>query len=162
MRGQRSRKPIGFRLWVVHYRYHNLYGARLKAKEHGYEGAMYPWECAWVDDGEVTPLYMGADIVTGEITKIWTGLIEHHITADIAYAIDHYYKVTNDIDYMETYGYEIIFEAALFWASRLEYIEDRDRYEIRDVIEKDNKVSIKKLQGNSVEIYIKGEKQLIK
>lgn len=119
---------------LLEYRYHNLYGARLKAKEHGYEGAMYPWECAWVDDGEVTPLYMGADIVTGEITKIWTGLIEHHITADIVYAIDHYYKVTNDIDYMENYGYEIIFEAALFWASRLEYIEDRDRYEIRDVI----------------------------
>ena len=119
---------------LLEYRYHNLYGARLKAKEHGYEGAMYPWECAWVDDGEVTPLYMGADIVTGEITKIWTGLIEHHITADIVYAIDHYYKVTNDIDYMEKYGYEIIFEAALFWASRLEYIEDRDRYEIRDVI----------------------------
>ena len=63
---------------------------------------------------------------------------------------------------MEKYGYEIIFEAALFWASRLEYIEDRDRYEIRDVIEKDNKVSVEKLQGNSVEIYIKGEKQLIK
>ena len=119
---------------LLEYRYHNLYGARLKAKENGYEGAMYPWECAWVDDGEVTPLYMGADIVTGEITKVWTGLIEHHITADIVYAIDHYYKVTNDIDYMEKYGYEIIFEAALFWASRLEYIEDRDRYEIRDVI----------------------------
>ncbi len=119
---------------LLEYRYHNLYGARLKAKEHGYEGAMYPWECAWVDDGEVTPLYMGADIVTGEITKVWTGIIEHHITADIVYAIDHYYKVTNDRDYMEKYGYEIIFEAALFWASRLEYIADKDRYEIRDVI----------------------------
>ena len=33
---------------------------------------------------------------------------------------------------------------------------------LRVRIEKDNKVSIKKLQGNSVEIYIKGEKQLIK
>ena len=76
---------------LLEYRYHNLYGARIKAKENGYEGAMYPWECAWVDDGEVTPLYMGADIVTGEITKVWTGLIEHHITADIVYAIDHYY-----------------------------------------------------------------------
>ena len=114
--------------------YHNLYGARLKAKENGYEGAMYPWECAWVDDGEVTPLYMGADIVTGEITKVWTGLIEHHITADIVYAIDYYHRVTNDNDYMEKYGYEIIFDSALFWASRLEYIEDKDRYEIRNVI----------------------------
>ena len=119
---------------LLEYRYHNLYGARIKAKENGYEGAMYPWECAWVDDGEVTPLYMGADIVTGEITKVWTGLIEHHITADIVYAIDNYYKVTNDNDYMERYGYEIIFEAALFWASRLEYIADKDRYEIRNVI----------------------------
>ena len=119
---------------LLEYRYHNLYGARLKAKENGYEGAMYPWECAWVDDGEVTPLYMGADIVTGEITKVWTGLIEHHITADIVYAIDNYYRVTNDNDYMEKYGYEIIFEAALFWASRLEYIADKDRYEIRNVI----------------------------
>ena len=119
---------------LLEYRYHNLYGARLKAKENGYEGAMYPWECAWVDDGEVTPLYMGADIVTGEITKVWTGLIEHHITADIVYAIDNYYRITNDNDYMEKYGYEIIFEAALFWASRLEYIADKDRYEIRNVI----------------------------
>ena len=92
---------------LLEYRYHNLYGARIKAKENGYEGAMYPWECAWVDDGEVTPLYMGADIVTGEITKVWTGLIEHHITADIVYAIDNYYRVTNDDDYMERYGYEI-------------------------------------------------------
>ncbi len=33
---------------------------------------------------------------------------------------------------------------------------------LRVRIEKDNKVSVEKLQGNSVEIYIKGEKQLIK
>lgn len=119
---------------LLEYRYHNLYGARKKAKEYGYEGAMYPWECAFIDDGEVTPLYMGADVVTGELTKVWTGIIEHHITADIVYAINQYENMTSDNDYMEKYGYEIILEAGLFWASRLEYIKEKDRYEIRNVI----------------------------
>lgn len=119
---------------LLEYRYKNLYGAHLKAKQYGYEGAMYPWESAWVDDGEVTPLSMGADIVTGEMSKILTGLIEHHVTADIAYAVDQYAKVTGDTEFMEAYGYEIILDTALFWASRVEYCEENERYEIRDVI----------------------------
>lgn len=119
---------------LLEYRYRNLYGARLKAKENGYEGAMYPWECAWVDDGEVTPLFIGADVVTGEILKVLTGLIEHHISADIAYAVEQYALVTGDQEYMEKYGYEIIMATALFWASRVQYNEALDRYEILDVI----------------------------
>ena len=119
---------------LLEYRYHNLYGAHLKAKESGYEGAMYPWECAWVDDGEVTPLYLGADVVTGELVKVLTGIIEHHISADIAYAVEQYYLVTGDDDYMDKYGYEIILDTALFWASRVEYNEKQNRYEILDVI----------------------------
>lgn len=119
---------------LLEYRYRNLYGAHLKAKEQGYEGAMYPWECAWVDDGEVTPLYMGADVVTGKITKCWTGIIEHHISADISYAVEQYYLVTGDQDYMNQCGYEIILDTALFWASRVEYNQEKDRYEILDVI----------------------------
>ena len=119
---------------LLEYRYRNLYGAHLKAKENGYEGAMYPWECAWVDDGEVTPLYLGADVVTGEVPKILTGLIEHHISADVAYAVEQYYLVTGDQDYMDRCGYEIILDTALFWASRVQYNEKLDRYEILDVI----------------------------
>ena len=46
--------------------------------------------------GEVTPLYLGADVVTGEVPKILTGLIEHHISADVAYAVEQYYLVTGD------------------------------------------------------------------
>ena len=95
---------------------------------------MYPWECAWVDDGEVTPLYLGADVVTGEVPKILTGLIEHHISADVAYAVEQYYLVTGDQDYMDRCGYEIILDTALFWASRVQYNEKLDRYEILDVI----------------------------
>ena len=119
---------------LLEYRYKNLVGARRKAKENGYEGAMYPWECAWVDDGEVTPLYKGADVVTGKVKKVLTGLIEHHISADIAYAVWQYYLVTGDRDFMENCGYEMILDTALFWASRVQYREETDRYEILDVI----------------------------
>ena len=58
---------------LLTYRYHGLVGARKKAIENGYEGAMYPWEMAWPTDGEVTPLWGDIDIVTGEQTKIWSG-----------------------------------------------------------------------------------------
>lgn len=119
---------------LLEYRYRNLFGAHLKARECGYEGAMYPWECAWVDDGEVTPLYIGADVVTGKLTKCWTGIIEHHISADIAYAVEQYYLITGDKEFMKNYGYEIILDTALFWASRLQYNAEKDRYEILDVI----------------------------
>lgn len=119
---------------LLEYRYKCLYGAHKKAKEYGYEGAMYPWECAWIDDGEVTPLSGGADVITGEELPILTGILEHHITADIAYAVWQYYQVTNDLDFMKKYGYEIVIDTAKFWASRVEFNEEKNRYEINNVI----------------------------
>lgn len=119
---------------LLEYRYQTLPGARKKALENGYCGAMYPWESAWADDGEVTPLWGEADVVTGETLPILTGLIEQHISADIAFAVWQYYNVTHDEDFMNKYGYEIIMDTAKFWASRLEWNESAQRYEINDVI----------------------------
>ena len=119
---------------LVEYRYKGLYGARLKAKENGYEGAMFPWEAAWVDDGEVTPLWGAADIVTGEPIPILTGIIEQHITADVAFGVWQYYMVTGDQDFMDRCGYELIIDTARFWASRCEWDAGKQAYVIRDVI----------------------------
>lgn len=119
---------------LLEYRYKNLYGARKKALENGYEGAMYPWESAWIDDGETTPLWGAADVVTGETLKILTGIIEQHISADIAFAIWSYYQVTADESFMERCGYEMIFDTARFWADRVEWNDTEMRYEINDVI----------------------------
>ncbi|MDU5143316.1 MAG: glycosyl hydrolase family 65 protein [Paenibacillus dendritiformis] len=119
---------------LLEYRYQGLEGARRKAKENGYEGAMYPWEAAWPTDGEVTPVWGAVDIVTGKQTKIWSGFIEQHITSDIAYAVWHYYQATGDRDFMERCGYEMILDTAKFWASRLEWNEALARYEINEVI----------------------------
>jgi hypothetical glycosyl hydrolase len=119
---------------LLEYRFHGLEGARRKAKENGYAGAMYPWEAAWPSDGEVTPVWGAVDIVTGKQTKIWSGFIEQHITADIAYAVWKYEQVTGDREFMERCGYEMIFDTAIFWASRLEWNEALGRYEIRGVV----------------------------
>ncbi|QHJ69196.1 glycoside hydrolase family 65 protein [Planococcus halotolerans] len=119
---------------LLQYRYHGLPGARQKAAEQGYIGAMFPWEMAWPTDGEVTPEWGDIDIVTGERTKIWAGLIEHHLSADIAFAIYQYVNVTGDEEFLEQYGYVMVFETARFWASRFEWNEERERYEITDVI----------------------------
>ena len=106
------------------YRYLSLPGAHAKALRNGYEGAQYPWESAWLDDGEVTPEYFGTDILTGQSIKVWSGFIELHITSDVAFGVWQYYVCTGDQDYMDRYGYELIFDCAKFWLSRLEPGED--------------------------------------
>ncbi|WP_019243260.1 MULTISPECIES: glycoside hydrolase family 65 protein [Bacillus] len=119
---------------LLEYRYLTLPGAHKKAKENGYEGAMFPWESAWLEDGEVTPVWGAADIITGEATKIWSGFIEQHITSDIAFATWQYYQITGDEDFMEKYGYELLLDTAKFWQSRLEWNEEKQEFHINNVI----------------------------
>jgi len=119
---------------ILEYRYITLSGARKKAKENGFRGAMFPWESALKDDGEVTPIWGAVDIVTGESTVIWSGFIEQHITSDIVFAVLQYYKITGDEEFMIKYGYEIIFDTAVFWISRLEFDEVDQQYHINDVV----------------------------
>ena len=119
---------------LLEYRYKTLEGAKEKAKKNGYEGAQYCWETAWITDGETTPVWGGIDVISGKATKIWSGFIEQHISSDISFAVWQYYKITNDQDFMDRYGYEIILETATFWASRLEWEEENNRYGIHNVI----------------------------
>ena len=119
---------------LLEYRYLGLNGARRKAIENGYEGAMFPWEAGWIEDGETTPVWGAADIHTGKPTKIWSGFIEQHITSDVVFAIWQYYLTTGDAQFLKEYGYEIIFEAAKFWISRLEWDEECKLYGINKVV----------------------------
>ncbi|MGC9357384.1 MAG: glycoside hydrolase family 65 protein [Anaerolineae bacterium] len=116
---------------LLMYRYHTLPGARKKAEESGYEGAMYAWESA-VTGEETTPRWVfGPDEA---LIRIWTGDIEPHISADVAYGVYQYWQVTGDDAFMRDYGAEIMLDTAKFWVSRVEWNRERGIYEITDVI----------------------------
>src|ERR1700758_3642475 len=115
---------------LLMYRYHTLPGARAKAEAMGYKGALYAWESA--DTGEETTpeRVIGAD---GEQVAILTGRMEHHISADVAYAVWQYWRFTGDDAFFLRAGAEILLETARFWASRA-VVEADDKRHIRHVI----------------------------
>jgi kojibiose phosphorylase len=118
---------------LLSYRWHNLPGARQKARENGYRGAQYPWESAGTGE-EVTPTWVQNPNDRTKLIRIWTGDIEIHITADIVFAIWQYWQSTGDDDFLLERGAEVILEAARFWASRVEWKAATDRFEISDIL----------------------------
>ncbi len=118
---------------LVRYRINGLAAAKANAKRNNYRGAQYPWESAWLSDGEATPKLGGVDIVTGKQSPILTGLIEHHVTGDVVYGGLQCIEATQDPK-LKVDFFEVIMEAARFWASRSVYNKIKDRYEILDVI----------------------------
>ena len=80
---------------LLMYRFHTLPGARAKAARIGCKGALYAWESA--DTGyETTPeRVVGPD---GKLIDVLSGRMEHHISADVAYAVWQYWRATGDDD----------------------------------------------------------------
>jgi trehalose/maltose hydrolase-like predicted phosphorylase len=69
----------------------------------------------------------------GAVVDILTGRMEHHISADIAYAVWQYWRASGDDDFFLCAGAEILLETARFWASRAVAEPDGTRH-IRHVI----------------------------
>jgi trehalose/maltose hydrolase-like predicted phosphorylase len=115
---------------LLMYRFHTLDGARAKAADMGWRGALYAWESA--DTGaETTPKEaVGPD---RKIIAILSGVQEQHISADVAYAVWRYWEATDDEAFLREAGAEILIETARFWVSRATLESDGARH-IRGVI----------------------------
>jgi kojibiose phosphorylase len=110
------------------YRYNTLSGALENAKSNGFSGAQFPWESA--DTGlETTPKW-----THDGLNRIWTGEEEIHITSCVAYGALTYTSITGDWEFMRDYGAELLYQTSRFWASRLEFNEDDNQYELTRVI----------------------------
>jgi beta-phosphoglucomutase len=118
---------------LLTYRYHTLAGARRKASHSGYQGAMFAWESAATGD-EVTPRTSISTDPYAETVRIWCRDREIHLSADIVYAIWHYWQATGDDHWLRDYGAEVILDTAIFWMSRLEWHVEEERYELCEVI----------------------------
>ena len=113
------------------YRYRRLPEARWSALQAGLSGAMYPWQSGSNGREEAQSVHLNP------LSGRWMADASHlqrHIGAAIAYNVWQYYEATEDIDFLVTYGAEMILEVARFWASMASYNPDLDRFEIIGVM----------------------------
>jgi SSS family transporter len=116
---QRARSQIAFR-------YSTLPAARERARQHGYPGAMYPWESDPFNGSDQTPHFAHENAQR-----------EIHINGDVAIGQWQYYLATLDLKWLRNYGYPVIRATAEFWASRVVYEKSAERYEILHVTSPD-------------------------
>lgn len=116
---------------LLRYRWLNLPGAREKARRNGWSGSLFPWESA-SNGQEETPEFAAINIRTGVRQKVASALAEHHIAADIAWAVVAYWQATHDSVFMRNEGLTLLIETATFWMARATDINGR--LEIHDVI----------------------------
>ncbi len=116
---------------VLLYRYRRLDRAREYAKEHGYEGAMFPWQSG-SDGREETPM-LHLNPMSGEWGPDHSSL-QRHVSLAVVHNIWQYVWISDDIEFLETYGAEMFLEICRFWASKASYNEKTGRYEIDKVM----------------------------
>lgn len=116
---------------LLRYRWHNLPGAQEKARRNGWQGALFPWESARSGEEE-TPEFAAINIRTGLRQKVASAQAEHHLVADIAWAVIQYWRTTGDESFIAHEGMALLLETAKFWISRA--VRVNDRLEIHDVI----------------------------
>jgi trehalose/maltose hydrolase-like predicted phosphorylase len=116
---------------LLMYRYRRLPEARAAAAEAGYRGAMFPWQSGSNGREETQKIHLNPK------SGRWLPDVSHlqyHINAAIPYNVWHYYQSTGDMEFLLSYGAELILSAALFWSEAASYHPERDRYEIRGVM----------------------------
>jgi trehalose/maltose hydrolase-like predicted phosphorylase len=116
---------------LLMYRYRRLDEARINARENGFEGAMYPWQSG--SNGEEESQLMHLNPISGKWLPDSTYL-QRHINTVIVYNIWKYVQTTNDTEFLSFFGAEMMLEISRFWASKMTYNLERDRYDINGVV----------------------------
>lgn len=124
------RRP-NFTRALLHYRYRRLPAARRLAREAGYKGAMFPWQSGSSGREESQKVHLNPE------SGRWipdNSNRQRHISSAIAYNVWQYYEVTDDHEFLEECGAEILIEVARFWASIASWNAERERYDICGVM----------------------------
>ncbi len=116
---------------LLMYRYQRLPKARQLARESGYKGAMFPWQSGSNGREESQKIHLNPK------SGRWipdNSRLQRHINAAIPFNVWQYYQTTGDMDFLSTYGAEVILNTALFWSEIARFDTKKDRYEIRGVM----------------------------
>jgi alpha,alpha-trehalose phosphorylase len=96
---------------LLTFRYKMLPRARVRARELGHRGAMFPWRTI---NGEEASAYYAA------------GTAQYHINADIMYALRKYVQATDDQAFLRDYGAEMLVETARLWMDLGFYSDEKE------------------------------------
>jgi trehalose/maltose hydrolase-like predicted phosphorylase len=107
---------------LVDFRARTLAPAEERARRHGLQGAMYPWESDPQYGSDQTP---HSAFVLSES--------EIHVNSEVAVAQWQYYLATLDRNWLKAKGWPVIRDIARFWTSRATYDARGHRYEILHV-----------------------------
>jgi len=116
---------------LLMYRYRRLGEARRAAAAAGLRGAMFPWQSGSDGQEETQELNLN------DLSQRWipdNSFRQRHVGSAIAYNVWQYYQVTHDLEFLLSYGAELILSVALFWSSLALFNAERGRYEIRGVM----------------------------
>ncbi len=110
---------------LLMYRYRRLDKARALAKAEGYRGAMFPWQSGSSGDEETQTLHLNP--MSGK----WGPDHSHsqrHVSFAVAYNFWKYWERTQDKEFLESYGAEVIVSIAQLGASLSKYHHHTGRY----------------------------------
>jgi trehalose/maltose hydrolase-like predicted phosphorylase len=116
---------------LLMYRYRRMGEARAAAREAGFRGAMFPWQSGSEGTEETQRVHLNP------LSGRWEPDLSHnqrHVNAAIFYNIWNYFQATNDLEFLDGYGAEMMLEITRFWASIAHFNPERERYEIGGVM----------------------------
>jgi trehalose/maltose hydrolase-like predicted phosphorylase len=116
---------------LLMYRYRRMGEARAAAREAGFRGAMFPWQSGSEGTEETQRVHLNP------LSGRWEPDLsrnQRHVNAAIFYNIWTYFLATNDLEFLDRYGAEMMLEIARFWASIAHFNPERERYEIHGVM----------------------------
>ncbi|HUG48824.1 MAG TPA: glycosyl hydrolase family 65 protein [Candidatus Limnocylindria bacterium] len=116
---------------LLGYRYRRLREARWAARLEGHRGAMFPWQSGSNGREETDRFYLNPR--SGRWIADHTHL-QRHVGAAIAYNAWKYYQATGDVEFLDSFGAELIIDIARFWASLARFNDELGRYEICGVM----------------------------
>lgn len=116
---------------LLMYRYRRLGEARAAAAAAGYKGALFPWQSGSDGQEETQALNLNPR------SQRWVpdnSYLQRHVGSAVAFNVWQYFQVTHDIEFLHSYGAEMVLDVARFWSSIASFDEERERYVIRGVM----------------------------
>jgi trehalose/maltose hydrolase-like predicted phosphorylase len=92
---------------------------------------MFPWQSASDGQEETQALNLNPR------SQRWVpdnSYLQRHVGSAVAHNAWQYFQLTHDVEFLHSYGAELILDIARFWSSIASFNDERGRYEIRGVM----------------------------